>query len=80
MTITINKEKLKKYVKQKLLEVIHQRSKAWQHLNHDYLHSPSEWAVDTEGTIRHSLRTGINTSITDNDLIIDLTYEVIDIS
>lgn len=80
MTVTINREKLKNYVKEKLLEVILQRSKAWQHTSHDYRHSPSEWAVDKEGTIRHRLKTGIATSISDNTLIIDLTYEVIDIS
>lgn len=80
MFVTINTENLKNYIKQKVLNEVQARSSNWEHTNHDYKFRPSEWDVDPNGTIRHTLETGISTSISTDTLHILLTYKIIDIS
>jgi hypothetical protein len=41
MKVSINEEKLKNYIKAKLIEVIEQRTKQWRHINHDHNFSPA---------------------------------------
>lgn len=81
MTVTINREKLKQYIKQQLALTINNRISKWSHTNSDSYYSPSEWWVDAlNGSIRHQLKTDINSNFNDDKLTINLMFEVIDIS
>lgn len=81
MTITINREKLKQYIKQQLAVTINDRIKQWTHTNRDSYFSPSKWWFDAlNGSVRHQLKTDINSNFSNDKLTINLIYEVIDIS
>lgn len=81
--ITINREKLKNALRPKFRAAIKQRVEAgaWTHTNRDYIYSPSQWWVDAQnGSVRHSLETGISAKVNGNIIDINLTFNIIDIS
>ena len=79
--VSIDREKMKSYIKSRLRAEIAGRLGNWTHTNRDSGRSPSEWWVDKlNGSVRHQLGTDISASMSGDTIHIVLTYEVIDIS
>lgn len=81
--ITLNREKLKDALRPIFRNAVKRRIEAgrWTHANADAYFSPSQWWVDAQnGSVRHSLNTGISAAVDDNKINIGLIFEIVDIS
>lgn len=79
--VSIDRDRLKKYIKSKLNAEIAGRLGNWEHANRDGLRVPSQWWVDKlNGSVRHQLATDISASCANDVIRIALTYTVEDIS
>lgn len=76
--VSIDREKIKALIKEKLDAALHAAAGAFPHINKDKNYSPSEWWFDRERTIRHTLATTGDLAYDDTTsvLTLTLTYEV----
>ena len=82
-TVSINRSALKDALRPLLQAALKKRVEAgaWSHVNKDSYYSPSQWWVDAQnGSVRHSLETGISASMTGSVISINLNFNIIDIS
>ena len=82
-TVSINRAALKDALRPLLQAALKKRVEAgaWSHVNKDSYYSPSQWWVDAQnGSVRHSLETGISASMTGSVISINLNFNIIDIS
>lgn len=82
-TVSINRAALKDALRPLLQAALKKRVEAgaWSHINKDSYYSPSQWWVDAQnGSVRHSLETGISASMTGSVISINLNFNIIDIS
>lgn len=82
-TVSINRAALKDALRPLLQAALKKRvvAGAWSHINKDSYYSPSQWWVDAQnGSVRHSLETGISASMTGSVISINLNFNIIDIS
>lgn len=82
-TVSINRADLKDALRPLLQAALKKRVEAgaWSHVNKDSYYSPSQWWVDAQnGSVRHSLETGISASMTGSVISINLNFNIIDIS
>lgn len=82
-TVSINRAALKDALRPLLQAALKKRVEAgaWSHVNTDGIYSPSQWWVDAQnGSVRHSLETGISASMTGSVISINLNFNIIDIS
>ena len=81
--VSINRDALKNALRPLLQASLKTRVEAgaWSHINKDSYYSPSQWWVDAQnGSVRHSLETGISATMNGSVISINLNFNIIDIS
>ena len=83
--VSINRAALKDSLRPLLQAALKKRVEAgaWSHINKDDVmqYSPAQWWVDAQnGSVRHSLETGISASMNGSVISINLNFNIIDIS
>lgn len=79
--VTLNAGAMKEKIRQRLLDSLRKNMGELQHTNRDRSLSPSRWWTDRpQYTTRHQMQTGGNMSLSGQTIVIDLIYEILNIS
>lgn len=74
--ITLNRDALKRMIRQAVWNAIASKVGAVNHTNHDAYFAPSEWWYDKDFSVRHHMTTSGNMHFGGGTLTVYLSYNV----